>query len=106
MLPYPCCKSELKVVGPEGVVLNGRIDYLLQQYRFPEEIFRYAEPQAEQLMQATSVAAPHLLIGPRPYRGGTYHMVVGNNAHLPPAVHHCQQTEVVIWCLLGRRFTQ
>jgi len=86
--PSPCCKSELKVVGSKGIVLDGRIDYLLQQYRFPEEILCYAKPQAKQLMQGMSVAAPQLLIGPRPYRCGTYHVVVWNDAHLPPAVHH------------------
>jgi len=46
---YPCCEGKFQIVGAKGVVFDSGVDDFVQEVGFAEEVFCYAEPEAEEL---------------------------------------------------------
>lgn len=55
METYSRSESKFQIVGAESVVFHGSVDDFVQESGIAEEVFGYAEPEAEELDQSSGM---------------------------------------------------
>ena len=53
---YTSRKGKLQIVGAESIIVYGGLEDFGQEGRFAEEVFGYAEPEAEKLVKGDNVS--------------------------------------------------
>lgn len=101
---YASGKCEFQVIGYVCVVGDGVVNALVQQVLVAVEVLGNTQPETEQLLcvLARCVSDLPLLYLKITYRCRANHMIVRHNPQLPPAVHHSEQTEMVVAHFLCR----
>ena len=59
---YPRGKCEFQIIGPEGVVVNGGIQCLIEEVLVPEQVLGDTQPETEKLQRINIPVGEPILI--------------------------------------------